>query len=238
MEKSTLIILPTYNEAENLRLLLEKILGLGLEVNLLVVDDSSPDGTGNIALELTEEYPGRVFLLTRPGKLGLGTAHRDGFFWGLSRGYRQMVTMDTDFSHPPEALPVMLERLRQFDLVIGSRYVAGGITEGWPLSRKINSWTANFLARQLMGLKARDCTGAFRAYRSEWLRKVPFHRLRARGYSAHLEVLYYLQKQGAKITEIPITFVNRKQGRSKISLNEVKEALGVILYYSLRRPGL
>lgn len=238
MSKRTLIILPTYNEADNLRPLVLKILGLGLEADLLVVDDSSADGTGNIALELSQEYPGRVFLLSRPGKLGLGTAHRDGFFWGFSRGYQQMVTMDTDFSHPPEALPVMLERLNDFALVIGSRYVKGGRTEGWPLARKINSRTANFLARRLMGLKARDCTGAFRAYQSDWLKKVPFDRLRARGYSAHLEILYYLQKIGAGFTEIPITFVNREKGKSKISFRELKEAIGVIFYYFFKRPEL
>lgn len=238
MKNRALIIVPTYNEAENIEPLVEKLLSLADSIDVLVVDDNSPDGTGEKAEVLGQKNPGRVFVLHRPGKLGLGTAHRDGFKWGLDHGYEYLVTMDADFSHPPEVIPLMLEKLSEAAMVIGSRYVAGGKTEGWPLTRKINSWVANFLARLLMALKPKDCTGAFRAYRSEDLRKLPLERMIARGYSAHLEVLYYFQKAGAKVIEVPITFVNRQEGKSKISGREIREALKIMLYYFLHRPQL
>ncbi|HEK85763.1 MAG: polyprenol monophosphomannose synthase [Candidatus Saccharicenans sp.] len=236
--KKALVIVPTYNEAQNIELLVEKLLNLTPAVDILIVDDNSPDGTGKIAEALSQKHPERVSVLHRPGKLGLGTAHQAGFSWGLERGYEQLVTMDADFSHPAEAIPSMLDNLGRAGMVIGSRYVAGGKTEGWTLMRKINSWTANFLARRLMRLKPRDCTGAFRAYRSEYLRQVPFNRLIARGYSAHLEVLYYFQKLGAEVVEVPIVFVNRKEGRSKISRREIREALKIMFYYWRHRPQL
>ena len=146
--------------------------------------------------------------------------------------------MDADFSHPPEAIPSMLAGLQRAGMVIGSRYISGGRTVGWSLPRKINSWAANWLARCLMGLKARDCTGAFRAYRAEYLRILPMEKIRARGYSAHLEVLYYFQRAGAIVEEVPITFTNRQEGRSKISLAEIRETLQVIFYYFFLRPRL
>lgn len=238
MKNKVLIIVPTYNEAENIGPLVEKLLSLDPSIHVLVVDDNSPDGTGDKAELLSQRNPGRVFVLHRPGKLGLGTAHRDGFKWGLDHGYEELLTMDADFSHPLEAIPVMLEKLSEAEMVIGSRYVPGGKTEGWPLTRKVNSWVANFLARFLMALKPKDCTGAFRAYRAEYLRQLPFDRLIACGYSAHLEVLYYFQKAGAKVVEVPITFVNRKQGKSKISSRELREALKVMFYYCWHRPEL
>jgi glycosyltransferase involved in cell wall biosynthesis len=235
MARKNLVIVPTYNEAENIRLLVQKLLALKSPVSVLVIDDNSPDGTGKIAEELAGENPGRVFVKHRPGKLGLGTAHREGFRWAMENGYDRLVTMDADFSHPPEVIPEMLSRLESAEMVIGSRYVPGGRTEGWPLKRKINSWTANFLARLLMGLKPKDCTGAFRAYRVEWLKKIPLDKLRARGYSAHLEVLFYLEKAGARVEEVPIVFTERKMGRSKISFREIREALGIIFFYFFQR---
>lgn len=231
-----MVVVPTYNEAENIRPLVGKLLALETGVSVLVVDDGSPDRTGAIAEELAQENPGRVFVLHREGKLGLGTAHRAGFAWAMDRGYERLVTMDADFSHPPQAIPQMLRKLEEAEMVIGSRYVRGGRTEGWPLKRKINSRVANFLARLLMGLKPRDCTGAFRAYRVEWLKKIPLEKLRARGYSAHLEVLYYFQKAGARVAEVPIVFTERQMGRSKISFREIREALGIMFYYFFRRP--
>ena len=238
MKKRVLIIVPTYNEAENIDPLVEKLLSLDSFFDVLVVDDNSPDGTGAKAELLSQKNPGRVFVLHRPGKLGLGTAHRDGFKWGLDHGYEQLLTMDADFSHPPEVIPRMVNELEVAAMAIGSRYVPGGKTEGWTLLRKINSWVANFLARVLMGLNSRDCTGAFRAYRAEYLRQLPFDKLIARGYSAHLEVLYYFQKIGAKVVEVPITFINRREGKSKISRREIKEALKIMFYYGFLRPNL
>jgi dolichol-phosphate mannosyltransferase len=230
------VIIPTYNESENIEFLVEKVLNLEPAVDALVVDDNSPDGTGELADNLSEKYKERLFVLHRPGKLGLGTAHREAFKWAMKHGYRQLVTMDADFSHRPEVIPIMLNKLQVADVVIGSRYVRGGQTEGWTLTRKINSWTANFLARRLMGLKTKDCTGAFRAYQTDVLKIVPLEKLRARGYSAHLEVLYYLEKAGARVAEVPITFVNRQKGQSKMSVGEVRETLNVLVYYFLFRP--
>jgi len=238
MEERALVIIPTYNEAKNIEPLVEKLLSLDLSIDVLVIDDNSPDGTGTKAEVLSQKKPGRVFVLHRPGKLGLGTAHRDGFSFALEKGYERLVTMDADFSHPSEIIPLMLEKLGEAGMVIGSRYVPGGKTKGWPVSRKITSWTANFLARFLMGLKPRDCTGAFRAYRAEYLRKLRLDRLMARGYSAHLEVLYYFQKARAAVVEIPITFANRKEGKSKISSREVRETLKIMFYYCWHRPEL
>ena len=236
MKNKGAVIIPTYNEAENIEPLVERVLSLVPAVDALVVDDNSPDGTGELADHLSQKYQQRLFVLHRPEKLGLGTAHRAGFSWGIEHGYGQLVTMDADFSHPPEVIPVMLNKLQEANLVIGSRYVRGGRSEGWTLVRKMNSWAANFLARRLMGLKARDCTGAFRAYRTEDLKIVPLGKLRARGYSAHLEVLYYLERAGARVVEVPITFVNRQKGQSKISGGEVRETLKILIYYFLFRP--
>ena len=236
MKKRALVIIPTYNEAENIVTLTEVVLNLSPDFDILVVDDNSSDGTGQLADSLSDRYQGRVFVLHRPGKLGLGTAHRDGFRWGKEHGYPRLVTMDADFSHPPQAIPLLLEKLQTAGLAIGSRYVPGGRIEGWTFLRKLNSWTANFLARCLMGLKARDCTGAFRAYQTSALELVPLEKLRAGGYSAHLEVLYYLERSGLGVVEVPITFVNRQQGRSKISPAEVRETLRIIFYYFFYRP--
>ena len=237
MDKQALVIIPTYDEADNLEQLVQAILSLKLAADILIIDDNSPDGTGQLADALSLKNRGRVFVLHLGGKLGLGTAHREGFKWGLKRGYQQFLTMDADFSHPPEAIPSMLAGLQRAGMVIGSRYISGGRTVGWSLPRKINSWAANWLARWLMGLKARDCTGAFRAYREEDLKIVPLGKLRARGYSAHLEVLYYLERAGARVVEVPITFVNRKKGQSKISGGEVRETLKILIYYFLPSQG-
>ena len=207
-------------------------MALSLDFKVLIVDDNSPDGTGQIADRLSQENPELVSVLHRAGKLGLGTAHRAGFKWGLKRGFTRLLTMDADFSHPPSAIPEMIRRLQRAGLVIGSRYVEGGKTEGWTILRKINSWAANFLSRLLMGLKAKDTTGAFRAYRAECLEKVPLDRLKARGYAANLEILYFIQKTGAVIEEVPIKFVNREKGQSKISSREVREAIKIMLYYN------
>lgn len=153
MTSQGVVIIPTYNEAENIEPLLQRVLNLVPAVDTLVIDDNSPDGTGELADRLSQKYQQRLFVLHRPGKLGLGTAHRAGFSWALEHGYEQLLTMDADFSHPPEIIPVMLNKLQEANLVIGSRYVRGGRTEGWTLVRKINSRAANFLARRLMGTK-------------------------------------------------------------------------------------
>jgi glycosyltransferase involved in cell wall biosynthesis len=199
---------------------------------VLIVDDNSPDEAGQIADRLSQENPERVSVLHREGKLGLGTAHRAGFNWGLERGFTCLVTMDADFSHPPQAIPEMVERFQRAGLVIGSRYVEGGKTAGWKILRKINSWAANFLSRLLMGFKARDTTGAFRAYRAECLERVPLERLKARGYAANLEILFFIQRTGAVIEEVPIKFVSREKGQSKISGREVREAIKIMLHYN------
>jgi len=238
MNSRYLVIIATYNEAQNITNLVEKLLATGEEIDVLVVDDNSPDGTGRLAELLSEKNPHRVHVLHRPGKLGLGTAYHDGFKLALEKRYERVVTVDADFSHPVEIIPLMIGKLSEAGLVIGSRYVSGGKIENWPLKRKINSRVANFMARLLMGLKTRDCTSGFRAYRSEYLKKVPMDELIARGYSALPEFLYFFQKSGAPVVEVPITFINRQEGKSKISSREIREAIKVMLYYWWHRPEL
>lgn len=229
-EAGTAVIVPTYNEIENIERLATQILSLSIAPHLIIVDDNSPDGTGEAAHRLAAAHPGRVTVLERSGKLGLGTAYVAGFHAALEAGYPFVITMDADFSHPPAVIPEMVAKAEEgYDLVIGSRYVPGGRTTGWPLHRKALSWGANTFARTLLGLQAHDTTAGFRSYRREVLSALPLDTIFSNGYSFLMEVLYKIQQQGWRIGEVPITFANRREGTSKISQAEIYRALYTVL---------
>lgn len=221
------VIIPTYNEKENLEPLVQRLLTLPLDLNVIVVDDNSPDGTGKIADRLAAKHDGRVQVLHRAGKLGLGTAYVAGFHRALAEGSTYVVTMDADFSHPPERIPELITKAQEgYDLVIGSRYVPGGRAVECTLPRQILSWGANvFFARTLLNLKAHDATAGFRCYRSQVLESLALDDILSDGYSFLIEMLYRVQRAGWRIGELPIVFHNRQQGVSKISRNEIYKAL-------------
>lgn len=227
---STSVIVPTYNEKENIQPLLLRLLELPVEVNIIVVDDNSPDGTGEIADRMAEAHPGRIDVLHREGKLGLGTAYIAGFKHAIQQHRDLVITMDADFSHPPENIPDMLDKIETgYDLVIGSRYVPGGKAVECTLPRKMLSWAANAFARVALGLSAHDTTAGFRCYRREVLESIDLDQIFSNGYSFLIEMLYKVQRQGWKVGEVPIVFHNRRQGVSKISRNEVTKAMYTVL---------
>jgi dolichol-phosphate mannosyltransferase len=224
-----LLIVPTYNEAENLQRLVTRVRALPGDIHVLIVDDNSPDGTGALADALAERDPG-VRVLHRPAKLGLGTAYKSGFGYGLSHGYHYLCTMDADFSHSPESLPALLDQAAQgYDLVIGSRYVAGGAVVGSTWSRRFVSYGANWLAHTVLGVTAHDCTAGFRCYRRRVLETIDLDAIFSSGYSFLIEMAFYCQRAGFRIGEVPITFVNRTEGTSKISRSEIYRAIYTLL---------
>jgi dolichol-phosphate mannosyltransferase len=220
------IIIPTYNEAENLPRLTEAIFHLPLEnVHILVVDDNSPDGTGEIADRLAKQYAGRFEVMHRPGKLGMGTAYIQGFTRALNDGADAVLHMDADFSHPVEKIPEMVKALAGYDYVIGSRYTPGGsLDERWPIWRKWLSAFGNFYARTILGLRIRDVTGGFKLWRAATLKAMPLERVRSNGYVFQVEINYLATRMGFKSVEIPIYFADRRWGKSKMSLRIQLEA--------------
>ncbi len=232
----TLVIIPTYNERENLLPLCEAVLAQGSAVEVLVVDDNSPDGTGQAARGLAARNP-RVHLLAREGKLGLGTAHVAGLRWALAGEYERAITMDADFSHPPDRIPAMLEASRRADLVVGSRYVPGGGHKGWPMRRLLLSSLSNLVARLTLGLEPADCTGAFRCFRRDVLKQLAFENMEATGYSFQEEMLWHCSGRGFVIAEVPIVFVDRQRGRSKISWREVWGGISTVFRLALTPRG-
>ncbi|MEE2674744.1 MAG: polyprenol monophosphomannose synthase [Myxococcota bacterium] len=235
--KRSLVILPTYDEAENVLPLAAEILEVAPDVDVLVVDDNSPDGTADLVADrmATES---RLHLLRREAKLGLGTAYLAGFRYALDRGYDQVFTMDADFSHPPRYIPQMLEAMERYDVVIGSRYVPGGGIENWPLYRLLLSRFANFYARFLLRLTVRDCTAGFRCYSAEVLETVEPFRIRASGYSFLEEMAFRVCRCGFEVGEIAIVFENRRAGSSKIDSLEIYRAAWHVLATALRPPRL
>ena len=217
----TLLALATYNERENLEPLVRAILALGIpDLDILIIDDASPDGTGEVADQLADHYP-QVSVVHRQGKLGLGTAHVAAMRRAIERGYDFLVTMDADFSHHPRYLPQILARAEANDLVIGSRYVPGGGSEHWGRMRLLMSLGANAYARLLLGLKPRDCSGAYRCYRVAMLERVGLDDVVARGYAFQEEMVFRIQLLGGRIEEVPIVFGERRGGKSKMSVREV-----------------
>ncbi len=222
----TTIVIPTYNEAENLPLLVEKIFAQPLEnLHLLIVDDNSPDGTGKLAESLSDQYQNRISVLNRPGKMGLGTAYNQGFRLAIDEGADQIGQMDADFSHPIDKLPIMADALKDYDVVIGSRYVAGGkLDENWPFYRKLLSSFGNIYARTILGLSIRDVTGGFKLWRRETLAAMPLEQIKANGYMFQVEMNYVATRLGFRFLEIPIYFQERTKGASKMNFAIQKEA--------------
>jgi dolichol-phosphate mannosyltransferase len=224
-----LVVVPTYNEAPNIERLLAAILEQGPQFDVLVVDDGSPDGTGDLVAALAAQTP-RVQLIRRAGKLGLGTAYLAGFRHGLREGYRFICEMDADFSHQPRYLPQLLALAEgEADMAIGSRNVAGGRVENWPLTRQLVSKGGSLYARTLLGMPVRDCTGGFKCFRAEVLRRIDLDGIRSSGYAFQVEVNYRCHQAGFRIRELPIVFPDRVAGRSKMSRKIVLEAALMVL---------
>ena len=258
IEPTPIVSVPTYNEAENIRLLVADIVAIGCSpqalpqhqldlanpaplaqrcfaVDVLVVDDNSPDGTGQIADELSARCPS-VHVHHRTGKLGLGTAYIAGFKYALAQDYDRILTMDADFSHHPRYIPAMIEKsLNDADLVVGSRYVRGGGTHGCTVPRKLLSWGANAFAKTVLDLQAADCTAGFRCYRREVLSSIDLDSIFSNGYSFLIEMLYKCDRHGWRIGEVPILFENRRRGASKISQQEVTKAMYTVLRLGKQR---
>ena len=234
MPERILVIIPTYNEIENLPRMVAALELLNLGLNILVVDDGSPDATGTWVRERLGEKP-HLHLIERAGKQGLGSAYVRGFRYALEQGYDLVFEMDADFSHDPSYIPVFLEAIRDHDLVLGSRYVNGVTVVNWPMGRLLLSWFANRYARWVTRMPIRDLTGGFKCFRTEALRRIDLDRIHSGGYSFQIEVSYKLWKLGCRLREIPIIFKDRTAGVSKMSGQIVKEAL--LLLVRLRFGG-
>ena len=226
------VVIPTYNEEGNLEPLVTELLVLPITgIKIIIIDDNSPDGTGMLADRLAVKHPGRIAVSHRAGKLGLGTAYKSGFKMALESGADFIAQMDADFSHSPQVLPRLLDTLQSSDLVIGSRYVAGGgVDQEWPVWRKGLSAFANFYARTILHMRVRDLTGGYRVWRREVLTAIPLQAVRSNGYGFMIETAYLAHRLGYRIRETPIYFADRSHGRSKMSLKiQVEAALRVIM---------
>ena len=224
-----LVCIPTYNEATNILRLVDRVHEAAPDSDMLVIDDASPDGTGDLVRDRILK-DARLELMARPGKLGLGTAYMAGFAYGLQHGYASVLTMDSDFSHPPDKIPALLSEVeRGAHLAVGSRYVPGGAIQGWSPGRRVLSATANFVARSLLRLHTHDCTGGFRCYSLRAVQFLVTQPLRSSGYSALIELLTRCERAGLTIVEVPITFIDRTMGDSKISRQEIFRAMLTVL---------
>jgi dolichol-phosphate mannosyltransferase len=219
-----LVIIPTYNERDNITSIVGRVLASVANAHVLVVDDGSPDGTGKIADGLADD-DARVHVLHRAGKAGLGAAYVAGFGWGLDAGYEVFVEMDADGSHRPEQLPSMLAAMADADVVLGSRWVPGGSVVDWPLSRELLSRGGSIYSRLALGLSVRDVTGGYRAYRREVLEQIDYAGVTSQGYCFQIDMVLRARKAGFRIVEVPITFAERQIGQSKMSGSIVREAL-------------
>jgi dolichol-phosphate mannosyltransferase len=232
---STLAVVPTYNERENLPTIVERIHRAHRDVHILIVDDGSPDGTGQIADSMARTDSGRVHVLHRATKQGLGAAYLAGFAWGMSRGYTVIVEMDADGSHPPEQLHRLLGAVYAgADLAIGSRYVRGGEVRNWPWKRKMLSRTANLYARILLGAGVNDITAGYRAYRREVLEMIDLSAISSRGYCFQIDLTWRTVVSGFQVVEVPITFVERELGVSKMSGANIREAVVKVPQWGLQ----
>ena len=229
----TLVIIPTYNEIENLPLILDRVFAANPQVDVLVVDDGSPDGTGALADQRAAANP-QISVLHRTSKAGLGAAYIAGFGWGLERDYDVLVEMDADGSHAPEDLPRLLKATSIGELVIGSRYVAGGAVVNWPLRREILSKAGNLYSRLALGVGIHDITAGYRAYRAEVLRTIPLDQIESQGYCFQVDLSWRTVQAGFRVVEVPITFTERAIGASKMSGNIVQEALLKITRWGLK----
>lgn len=233
----TLIIIPTYNEYENLQPLLRSIFSYAPNADILIVDDNSPDGTGELADQLHKD-DSRIQVIHRTGKLGLGTAYVTGFKYAISHGYDAAFEMDADFSHDPQYLPNFLQAIENADLVIGSRYIPGGATPNWSLTRRLISGCGNIFARFMLGIPVHDCTAGYRCYRREVLESIDLDSIQSQGYAFQVELAYRVMKRGFVIVETPIVFLDRRVGKSKMSRQIVAEAFLYVLRTRLRKQVL
>ena len=227
-----LVIIPTYNEKENVRSVVELVLSQAPNIDVLIVDDNSPDGTPAIVSEMAKADP-RINLMSRPGKMGLGTAYIAGFKWGLPRGYAYLIEMDADFSHDPREIPNMLKAIQTADLVLGSRYIDGVRVVNWPLSRLFLSKGASYYVRIITGLPVCDPTGGFKCFRRCVLETIELNKVRSNGYTFQIEMSYKAWLEGFRVREIPITFADRYAGKSKMSGHIVLEALWMVWVLAL-----
>lgn len=234
-----LVVIPTYNEADNVRSITERVRAAVPQADVLIADDNSPDGTGALADELAAADR-QVFVLHRPGKQGLGAAYVAGFGWAEERGYDAVVEMDADGSHAPEQLPRLLDAARGADVVIGSRWVAGGEVLNWPRHRWLVSQCGNLYTRLALGMPVRDATGGYRVYRIAVLDKIDYASVSSQGYSFQVELTWRAYREGFRIVEVPITFAEREQGASKMNASIVREALWRVTVWGVRarRDGL
>ena len=233
MPERALVVVPTYNERVNLPLIAPQILAQDPRLEILVVDDNSPDGTGALADELAGAEP-RIHVLHRPGKGGLGKAYLAGFRWALEQGYDLVFEMDADFSHDPKFLPTFLAAIEDADLVLGSRYKSGVNVINWPISRLLLSLGANQYARWVTGLPLDDSTGGFKCFRRQVLEAIEFDRVRSNGYSFQIEMSFRAWKKGFRLREIPIVFTDRVEGQSKMNGRIVREAIWMVWWLRLK----
>ncbi len=233
MIRRALVVVPTYNERQNLQLIVSSVLVQDARLDVLVVDDSSPDGTGLLADEIAAAEP-RVHVLHRQKKEGLGRAYLAGFAWALTRPYDAIFEMDADFSHDPKYLPDFLTAAADADLVIGSRYKSGVNVINWPMSRLLLSYFANIYARTVTGLPLTDSTGGFKCFRREVLAAIPLEAVKSNGYAFQIEMSFRAWKRGFRIREIPIVFTDRVEGQSKMSKRIVREAIWMVWWLRLQ----
>jgi len=233
MAERMLVVMPTYNERANIALIVPAVLAQHPALELLVVDDNSPDGTGEIADQLVAA-DSRVHVMHRPGKQGLGKAYIAGFHWALERGYDLIFEMDADFSHDPRFLPALIEAAADADLVIGSRYKTGVNVINWPISRLMLSLGANQYARWVTGLPLTDSTGGFKCFRRQVLEAIPLDRVRSNGYAFQIEMSFLAWKRRFRLKEVPIVFTDRVEGQSKMSKKIVREAIWMVWWLRIR----
>ncbi len=236
MEDRKIVIIPTYNERENIENIIRKVFSLEGGYDILIIDDGSPDGTAAIVKRLQQEFPERLHMIERPGKLGLGTAYITGFKWSIDKGYDYTFEMDADFSHNPEDLPRLYQACKDgADLAIGSRYCDGISVINWPIGRIIMSYYASVYVRTVLGMKVYDCTAGFKCYSNKVLRTIDLDKVEMKGYGFQIEMKYTTYKLGFKITEVPIIFVNRKAGTSKMSGGIFGEAFWGVIKLKFRK---
>ena len=225
--KRSLVVIPTYNESDNVAHIIPEVLGQDEGMHVLIVDDNSPDGTAQIVKDMQKNEP-RIHLIERPGKMGLGTAYVAGFKYALVAGFEYIFEMDADFSHDPKMLSVLLKKMDEFDLVIGSRYVSGVNVVNWPMSRLILSYSANLYTRIVTGLPVKDATAGFKCYRRAVLESLDLDAIKSNGYSFQIETNFMAWRKGFRVGEVPIVFVDRRAGVSKMSKHIVYEAAAMV----------
>jgi len=228
--KEKLVIIPTYNEKENIETVIRKVISLDGAFNILIVDDGSPDGTAFIVKDLQKEFEGRIFIVERKGKLGLGTAYMTGFKWAIAEGYEYVFEMDADFSHNPEDLIRLYDACKEgAGLAIGSRYISGVNVVNWPMGRVLMSYCASMYVRFVTRMKIMDTTAGFKCFKRDTLKSINFDKIRLKGYGFQIEMKFTVHKLGFKIVEVPIIFTDRKMGSSKMSGGIFNEAMWGVL---------